>query len=178
MGRCSAKPCTKWPMRAWRMVEMVEAHTWPIAIDACCTGTICMIDRNHCHRFACSIMPQLGSRAPIGIKWPAAVLAIWPHFNGNAQRRPRGASFGLILAIDTMFSSRLCYFHWRCFLRGLGLAMFSSRLCYFQTAIDMPVNMTNGRSCALQTRVYRHRHSLKFQSGNPTQDLRPRRDFR
>ena len=30
-------------------------------------GNMCciVIYRNHCHRFACSIMPQLGSRAPI-----------------------------------------------------------------------------------------------------------------
>ena len=69
--------------------------------DMCCT----MIDSNHCHRFACSIMLQLGSRAPIVIKWPAVVLVIWPHFNGNAQRRPRIASLGLAL-----FSSRLCCF--------------------------------------------------------------------
>ena len=69
--------------------------------DMCCT----MIDINHCHQFACSIMLQLGSRAPIVIKWPAVVLVIWPHFNGNAPRRPRGASLGLAL-----FSSRLCCF--------------------------------------------------------------------
>ena len=69
--------------------------------DMCCT----MIDSNHCHRFACSIMLQLGSRAPIVIKWPAVVLVIWPHFNGNAQRRPRSASLGLAL-----FSSRICWF--------------------------------------------------------------------
>jgi hypothetical protein len=67
--------------------------------DMCCT----MIDSNHCHQFACSIMLQLGSRAPIVIKWPAVVLVIWPHFNGNAQRRPRSASLGLAL-----FSSRIC----------------------------------------------------------------------
>ena len=69
--------------------------------DMCCT----MIDSNHCHQFACSIMLQLGSRAPIVIKWPAVVLVIWPHFNGNAQRRPRSASLGLAL-----FSSRICWF--------------------------------------------------------------------
>ena len=69
--------------------------------NMCCI----MIDRNHCHRFACSIMLQLGSRAPIVIKWPAVVLVIWPHFNGNAQRRPRSASLGLAL-----FSSRICCF--------------------------------------------------------------------
>ena len=67
--------------------------------DMCCT----MIDINHCHQFACSIMLQLGSRAPIVIKWPAVVLVFWPHFNGNAQRRPRSASLGLAL-----FSLRLC----------------------------------------------------------------------
>ena len=72
--------------------------------DMCCT----MTDSNHCHRFACSIMLQLGSRAPIVIKWPAVVLVIWPHFNGNAQRRPRSASLGLAL-----FSSRVCC---NCFL--------------------------------------------------------------
>ena len=64
-----------------------------------------MIDSNHSHQFACSIMLQLGSRAPIVIKWPAVVLVFWPHFNGNAQRRPRSASLGLAL-----FSSRLCCF--------------------------------------------------------------------
>ena len=61
--------------------------------DICCT----MVYSNHGHRFACSVMLELGSRAPIAIKWPAAVLVIWPHFNGNAQRRPRGASSGLAL---------------------------------------------------------------------------------
>ena len=71
--------------------------------NMCCI----MIDRNHCHRFACSVMLQLGSRAPIVInyKWPAVVLVIWPHFNGNAQRRPRSAGLGLAL-----FSSRICWF--------------------------------------------------------------------
>ena len=69
--------------------------------NMCCI----MIDRNHCHRFACSIMLQLGSRAPIVIKWPAVVLVIWPHFNGNAQRRPRSASLGF-----AMFPSRVCSF--------------------------------------------------------------------
>ena len=53
--------------------------------DMCCA----VVDSHHCHRFACSIFLQLGSRAPIAIKWPAVVLVIWPHFNGNAQRRPR-----------------------------------------------------------------------------------------
>ena len=69
--------------------------------NMCCI----MIDRNHCHRFACSIMLQLGSRAPIVIKWPAVVLVFWPHFNGNAQRRPRSASLGL-----SPFSSQVCWF--------------------------------------------------------------------
>ena len=64
-----------------------------------------MVYSNHCHRFACSVMLELGSRAPIVIKWPAVVLVIWPHFNGNAQRRPRSASLGLAL-----FSSRICWF--------------------------------------------------------------------
>ena len=64
-----------------------------------------MIDRNHCHPFACSTMLQLGSRAPIAIRWPAVVLVIWPHFNGNAQRHPHSASLGLAL-----FSSRICWF--------------------------------------------------------------------
>ena len=69
--------------------------------DICCT----MVYSNHGHRFACSVMLELGSRAPIVIKWPAVVLVIWPHFNGNAQRRPRSASLGLAL-----FSSRICCF--------------------------------------------------------------------
>ena len=64
-----------------------------------------MVYINHCHRFACSVMLELGSRAPIVIKWPAVVLVIWPHFNGNAQRRPHGASLGLAL-----FSMRICCF--------------------------------------------------------------------
>ena len=63
--------------------------------NMCCI----MIDRNHCHRFACSVMLQLGSRAPIVIKWPAVVLVIWPHFNGNAQRRPRSAHSILTLTL-------------------------------------------------------------------------------
>ena len=44
---------------------------------------------------------------PILSHWPAAVLVLCPHVNGNAQRRPRGASLGL-----AMFSSRprLCCF--------------------------------------------------------------------
>ena len=48
-----------------------------------------MVYSNHCHRVSCSVMLELGSRAPIVIKWPAVVLqlVIWPHFNGNAQRR-------------------------------------------------------------------------------------------
>ena len=69
-------------------------------------GTCCtMINSNHCHRLASSILLQLGSRAPIVIKWPAVVLVIWPHFKGNAQRRPHSASSGLAL-----FSSRICCF--------------------------------------------------------------------
>ena len=60
---------------------------------------------NNCHRFSCSVMLELGSRATIVIKWPAVVLVIWPHFNGNAQRRSRSASSGLAL-----FSSRVCCF--------------------------------------------------------------------
>ena len=67
----------------------------------CCT----MVYGNHCHRFSCSVMLELGSRAPIVIKWPAVVLVIWPHFNGNAKRRPRGASLGL-----ARFSLRICRF--------------------------------------------------------------------
>ena len=59
----------------------------------------------HCHRVSCSVMLELGSRAPVVIKWPAVVLVIWPHFNGNAQRCPRGASLGFAL-----FSSRICCF--------------------------------------------------------------------
>ena len=108
MGRCSATPCTQWSMRAWRMamhmVEMVEAHAWTIYI--CCT----MVYSNHLHRFACSVVLELGSRAPIAIEWPAAVLVIWPHFNGNAQRRAptqRHGQFGPGLAL---FSSRICWF--------------------------------------------------------------------
>ena len=58
-----------------------------------------MVYRTDCRRFACSVMLELGSRAPIAIEWPAVVLVIcnWPHFNGNAQRRPRGTSWGLSL---------------------------------------------------------------------------------
>ena len=43
----------------------------------------------HCHRLSCSVVLELGSRAPIAIKQPAVVLVlvIWPHLNGNAQRR-------------------------------------------------------------------------------------------
>ena len=47
---------------------------------------------NHGHRVACSVMLELGCRAPIVIKWPAVVLVIWSYFNGNAQRRPFGVS--------------------------------------------------------------------------------------
>ena len=69
--------------------------------DICCT----MVYSNHGHRFACSMMLQLGSRAPIVIKWPAVGLVVWPHFNGNAQQRPRSASLGLAL-----FSTRIYCF--------------------------------------------------------------------
>ena len=51
-------------------------------------------------------MLELGSRAPIVIKWPAVVLVIWPHFNGNEQQRPQSASLGLAL-----FSSRIVVFY-------------------------------------------------------------------
>ena len=102
-GGAVPTPCTQWSMRAYRMVEMVEAHAY-IAYR-CCTICMRMVYGNHCHRLACSIMLQLGSRAPIVIGWPAVVLVIWPHFNGNAQRRPRSASLGLAL-----FSSRICWF--------------------------------------------------------------------
>ena len=72
-----------------------------------------IIYSNHGHRFSCSVvlelsnvvMLELGCTAPIAIKWPAAVLVIWPNFNVNAQRRPRRASLGLA---------------GRCFLRGYG----------------------------------------------------------
>ena len=67
--------------------------------NMCCT----MVYSHHCHRFSCSVMLELGSRPPIAMKWPSAVLVIWPHFNGNAQRR----SAGLGLAL---FSSRICFF--------------------------------------------------------------------
>ena len=77
--------------------------------DMCCT----MVHISHGHRFACSVLLQLGSRAPIAIKWPAAVLVIWPHFNGNEQRRPRSASLGLAL-----FSSRICRFLCTCTSNG------------------------------------------------------------
>ena len=59
---------------------------------------------NHCRRFSCSVMLGLGSRAPIVIKWAAVVLVIWPHFNGNAQRRPRQFGIGAVFFADMLVS--------------------------------------------------------------------------
>ena len=71
-----------------------------------------MIDRDHCHRFACSVMLELGSGAPIAIKWPAAVLVIWPHFNGNEQRLGwRPALFSSRISIYCMIYCFLCTSH-------------------------------------------------------------------
>ena len=84
------------------MAEMATAGGTPLAYR-CCT----MAYDNHCHRFACSVMLQLGSRAPIAIKWPAAVLVMWPHFNGNAQRAaPARRQFGVgaVFFADMLFS--------------------------------------------------------------------------
>ena len=74
-----------------------------------------MVHSNHCHRFSCSVMLGLGFRGPIALKWPAAVLVFWPHFNGNAQRpAQRHGQFGINI-------------YGRCFLRGRGYVVFCAQ---------------------------------------------------